>query len=116
MGVGQALAALPPGAWMRGVAWAYPLVESLHIVALGTLFGAMAVVDLRLLGFSRALTDLGQILMAHQLIDQGGFTHVGAANEGKLRPFGRGAFFRTGTALDERRFERRNDALGRVRV
>jgi hypothetical protein len=55
MGVGQALAALPPGAWMRGVAWAYPLVESLHIVALGTLFGAMAVVDLRLLGFSRAL-------------------------------------------------------------
>jgi len=55
MGVGQALATLPPGAWMRGVAWAYPLVESLHIVALSTLFGAMAVVDLRLLGFSRAL-------------------------------------------------------------
>jgi hypothetical protein len=68
------------------------------------------------LGFSRALTDLGQILMAHQLINEGGFTHVGAANEGKLRTLGRWAFFRSGTALDERRFERRNDALGGVRV
>jgi len=55
MGIGQALAALPPGAWMRGVVWAYPLVETLHIVALATLFGAMTVVDLRLLGFSKSL-------------------------------------------------------------
>lgn len=55
MNVGQALAALPPGAWMRGVTWAYPTVETLHIVALATLFGAITVVDLRILGFSRAL-------------------------------------------------------------
>jgi hypothetical protein len=55
MEVGQALAALPPGAWMRGVTWAYPLVETLHIAALATLFGAMAVVDLRIIGLSRNL-------------------------------------------------------------
>lgn len=55
MDAGQALAALPPGAWMRGVTWAYPLVETLHIASLATLFGAMAVVDLRILGFSKAL-------------------------------------------------------------
>lgn len=65
MGVGQALAALPPAAWMRGVVWAYPLVETLHIAALATLFGAMAVVDLRILGFSKALPVLP--LMRHAL-------------------------------------------------
>ncbi len=40
---------------MRSVVWGYPLVETLHIGALATLFGAMAVVDLRILGFSKAL-------------------------------------------------------------
>lgn len=55
MDVGQALAALPPAAWMRGVTWAYPVVETLHIIALATLFGAMTVVDLRILGFSKGL-------------------------------------------------------------
>jgi hypothetical protein len=65
MGVGQALAALPPGAWMRGVVWAYPLVETLHIVSLATLFGAMMVVDLRILGVSKALPLVP--LMRHAL-------------------------------------------------
>jgi hypothetical protein len=65
MGVGQVLAALPPGAWMRGVVWAYPLVETLHIAALATLFGAMAVVDLRILGFSKTLPV--EPLMRHAL-------------------------------------------------
>ena len=50
---------------MRGVAWAYPLVETLHIVSLATLFGAIAVVDLRILGFSKALPVVA--LMRHAL-------------------------------------------------
>jgi hypothetical protein len=65
MGVGQTLAALPPGAWMRGVVWAYPLVETLHIGSLATLFGTMAVVDLRILGVSKALSV--EALMRHAL-------------------------------------------------
>lgn len=39
--------------WMREALWAYPAVEAVHIVALGTLFGSILIVDLRLLGLSR---------------------------------------------------------------
>ena len=53
--LGQALAALPLAAWMRGVTWAYPVVETVHIVGLACLVGSIAVVDLRILGFSKGL-------------------------------------------------------------
>lgn len=65
MDVGQALAALPLAAWMRGVTWAYPLVETVHIVALACLVGSIAVVDLRILGRSKALP--ASALMRHVL-------------------------------------------------
>jgi hypothetical protein len=39
--------------WMREALWAYPAVEAVHIAALGTLFGSILIVDLRLLGLSR---------------------------------------------------------------
>ena len=55
MGIGQALHALPLAVWLRTSAWAYPTVETLHIVALALLFGSIVVVDLRVLGVSRAL-------------------------------------------------------------
>ncbi len=63
--VGQALAALPLAVWMRGVTWAYPVVETLHIAALACLVGSIAVVDLRILGFSKALP--AGALMRHVL-------------------------------------------------
>lgn len=63
--VGQALAALPPAVWMRGVTWAYPVVETLHIVGLACLVGSIAVVDLRILGWSKALP--AHELMRHVL-------------------------------------------------
>ena len=63
--VGQALAALPLAVWMRGVTWAYPVVETVHIVALACLVGSIAVVDLRILGFSKALP--AGALMRHVL-------------------------------------------------
>jgi len=40
---------------MRGSAWMYPIVEIVHIVGFSLLVGSIAMVDLRLLGFVRAM-------------------------------------------------------------
>jgi hypothetical protein len=39
--------------WMREALWAYPAVETVHILALGLVVGSIVIVDLRLLGLSR---------------------------------------------------------------
>jgi hypothetical protein len=41
------------GQAMRQWLWLYPSVETVHIVGIGLLFGSIAVLDFRLLGFSR---------------------------------------------------------------
>ena len=41
---------------MRHELWLYPSVEVVHIVGIGLLFGSIAVLDLRLLGFSRDIS------------------------------------------------------------
>jgi hypothetical protein len=41
---------------MRQWLWLYPSVEIVHIVGIGLLFGSIAVLDLRLLGFSRSIS------------------------------------------------------------
>jgi len=41
------------GRWMREALWAYPAVETVHIIGLALLFGTIVVVDLRLLGLGR---------------------------------------------------------------
>lgn len=41
--------------WLRTAPWAWPVVEALHIAGFALLFGSIAVVDLRVLGFGRAL-------------------------------------------------------------
>ena len=54
---GGALGALEAsglGQAMRQWLWLYPTVETIHIVGIGLLFGSIAVLDLRLLGFSRS--------------------------------------------------------------
>ena len=45
------------GSWLRESPsiWAYPAVLTLHTIGLGVLVGGNAVVDLRLLGFGRAI-------------------------------------------------------------
>ena len=43
------------GQAMRQSLWLYPIVETVHIVGLALLVGSIAVLDLRLLGFSRGL-------------------------------------------------------------
>jgi hypothetical protein len=44
------------GRAMREWLWLYPGVEVVHIVGIGLLFGSIAVLDLRLLGFSRGIS------------------------------------------------------------
>jgi hypothetical protein len=54
-GVLGALEASGLGQAMRQWLWLYPTVETVHIVGIGLLFGSIAMLDLRLLGFSRSL-------------------------------------------------------------
>jgi hypothetical protein len=42
--------------WMREALWAYPAVETIHILALGIVVGSIVIVDLRLLGLSRDIS------------------------------------------------------------
>jgi hypothetical protein len=52
---GAQIAALPLSAALRSSAWAYPVVEIVHLTGMALLFGTIAVVDLRLAGLARAL-------------------------------------------------------------
>jgi len=49
------LAATAPAEAMRSNAWLYPAVETAHILGFVLLVGAVAMFDLRVLGFGRAL-------------------------------------------------------------
>ena len=42
--------------YMREALWAYPAVETIHILALATVVGSVLIVDLRLLGLSREVS------------------------------------------------------------
>jgi Family of unknown function (DUF6644) len=41
---------------MREALWAYPAVETVHIIGLALLFGTIVIVDLRLLGLGRSVS------------------------------------------------------------
>ena len=41
-------------AWLRGSLYAFPLIESLHVIGLTMVFGTSAIIDLRLLGLASA--------------------------------------------------------------
>jgi hypothetical protein len=53
------------GVAMRQWLWLYPSVETVHIVGIGMLFGSIAVLDLRLIGFSRHIS--ARVLARHVL-------------------------------------------------
>jgi hypothetical protein len=63
--MGATLHDLPLAAFLRGSAWAYPLLETLHLVAIALLFGSIVVLDLRLIGVSPDLP--AKRLAAHAL-------------------------------------------------
>jgi hypothetical protein len=50
----EAVAAWPVAAALRGSPVAYPIVSAIHIAAIGLLLGAIATLDLRLLGVFRS--------------------------------------------------------------
>src|SRR5687767_14370655 len=54
-GVFGALEAAPLAVSMRTELWLYPIVEIVHILGFALLVGSIVVLDLRLLGLSRAL-------------------------------------------------------------
>ena len=60
MGALEALSDWPVAALLRQSAILYPLVNAAHILAIGLLFGAIATLDLRLLGAFRG-TSLAQL-------------------------------------------------------
>ena len=49
------LEASPAGVWVRGGAWTYGLVNTAHVLGVAALFGAVAVLDLRLVGLWRTV-------------------------------------------------------------
>ena len=51
----QFAASLPLAQALREGAWLYPIVETLHIIGFAVLVGAVAMFDLRVLGFGRQL-------------------------------------------------------------
>ena len=59
--LGEAIAHSALGTWLRESTWAYPTVETLHILGFSVLVGSIVVVDLRLLGWRRT-TPLGPLL------------------------------------------------------
>jgi len=54
-GAANLFASLPLAQAVREHAWLYPAVETLHILGFAVLVGAVAMFDLRLLGFGRQL-------------------------------------------------------------
>ncbi len=56
MDIGQTLHQLPLALFLRSNAWAFPVVETVHILAIAILFGSILVVDLRILGLSQSLS------------------------------------------------------------
>lgn len=57
--IGEAIAALHGSdfaQFVRGSTWFYPAMASLHLLGAATLFGSIALLDLRMMGVARGLT------------------------------------------------------------
>ena len=48
----RSLESSAPAAWLKGSLYAFPLIESFHVIGLAMVFGTIAVFDLRLLGLA----------------------------------------------------------------
>jgi hypothetical protein len=59
----EALGASPPAALLRTSFYLYPIVNALHILALGALVTSVAMMDLRILGLARAIPV--PVVLAH---------------------------------------------------
>jgi uncharacterized protein DUF6644 len=57
----QALEASALADWLRNSLYAFPLIESLHVVGLTLVFGTAAIIDLRLLGLASTSRPFSRI-------------------------------------------------------
>ena len=61
----RALTESPFGTFIAETPWVYPLLETLHVIGLGLLYGGLFILSLRIFGYSRALSL--ETLTAHTL-------------------------------------------------
>ena len=53
----------PVGDFVASSSWAFPTLETIHVIAIATVFGTVAIMDLRLLGLASntdRVTDLSR--------------------------------------------------------
>lgn len=62
----QSLEASPVGTYIAESSWAFPTIESIHVIALVTVVGTIAIMDLRLLG--AASRDTAVTLMSRDTL------------------------------------------------
>jgi hypothetical protein len=59
----DALTSIPTSQFIRESSWAFPVIESIHVVAISLLVGTITIVDLRLIGIAsnnRAITQISR--------------------------------------------------------
>lgn len=59
--IGEALEATPVGDFVASSTWAFPTIETVHVIALVTVFGTVAIMDLRLLGLASRSSRMTEI-------------------------------------------------------
>lgn len=57
----QWLQALPVSLAIRGISWLFPLIETVHVLAIVLVVGTIAIVDLRILGFTARSRPLAEV-------------------------------------------------------
>ncbi len=59
--IGEALEASPVGDFVASSSWAFPTFETAHVIALVTVFGTVAMMDLRLLGLASRSSRMTEV-------------------------------------------------------
>src|SRR5689334_20719799 len=60
-GLWTAIARTPLADYISTSEWAFPMLESVHVIAITTVLGAIAIMDLRLLGWAGADSKVTQV-------------------------------------------------------
>jgi hypothetical protein len=60
-GIWQALEATALGQYIASSTWAFPTIESIHVIAIVTVVGSIAVMDLRLLGLASTASPVTRV-------------------------------------------------------
>jgi hypothetical protein len=60
-GLLRAIQDSPLGQYISGSEWAFPTLESIHVIAITTVFGSIAIMDLRLLGWASGGSKVTQV-------------------------------------------------------